>query len=181
MAAAIAAVLTVGAGPAWAAQDVGTRLVLTPTSATVDGKPVAIHAELRDANGKAVGGALLRLMVPVDFMGSTKDEIAAEATTNAGGKAVLRFSPAAAGPVEATVTFWGSSGYAESEAPVSFDVQTPVVVYTPAPVGLQAWWARSQMILLPFAVVWSVYVLVLVLVVRIRRAGASEPEQAPTR
>jgi len=180
---ALAAVasLMIGTGPAWAGGDVETHLTLTPTSATVDGKAVKIHAELRDASGAPVAGALLRLMVPVDFMGTTKNEIAAEATTGTGGKAVLRFAPAAAGSVGATVAYWGDRGYAATDAPVSVDVMTPVVVYAPQPVGLQAWWARSQMILVPFAIVWSVYILVLVLAWRIRRAGAPEPEHAPTR
>ena len=86
---------------------------------------------------------------------------------------MIRFAPAQTGQVEGTVAFWGSTGYAASETTVSFDIQQAASTYVPTTAGLQAWWARSFLILVPFAVAWFVYLLLLWLVVRVRRAGAA--------
>jgi hypothetical protein len=162
----------VGMVPAHAA-DVATTIVIDQGTVTVNGQPVEIHLRMRDVSGRPVPGALVRLFVPVAFMGETKNEIVGEGTTGEDGRAVIRFAPAQIGQIEGTLSFWGSTGYAPSEAPVSFDIQQPVFTYDPTPVGLQAWWARSYLILVPFAVTWMVYLLLLWLVVRVRRAGAA--------
>jgi hypothetical protein len=163
----------VGIAPAHAADDVATTIVVDQGIVTVNGQPVELHLHVRDASGRPVSGALVRLFVPVGFMGETKNEIVGEGTTNEAGGALIRFAPAQTGQVEGTLVFWGSTGYAPSEATVSFDIQRPAYTYDPAPMGLQAWWARSYLILVPFAVIWSIYLLLLWLVVRVRRAGAA--------
>ena len=163
----------IGIAPAHAAADVATTIVIDPGTVTVNGQPVELHLHVRDAAGRPVSGALVRLFVPVEFMGETKNEIVGEGTTNEGGGAVIRFAPAQTGQVEGTLEFWGSTGYAPSEAAVSFDIQQPAYAYDPTPVGLQAWWARSYMILVPFVVIWTIYLLLLWLVLRVRRAGAA--------
>jgi hypothetical protein len=172
------AFVAVGAAPAFAADDVPTTLTVRADSTTVDGQPVVIRVELTDVTGRPLGGQTLRLVVPVEFMGATKNEIVGEGTTNAAGKAAIRFAPSQTGTVAATVSFWGAAGYAASDTPVTFEVVRPVVTYEPAPVGLQAPWARAALIPIPFVVVWLTYALVLWLVVRMRRAGqGSEPSE----
>ena len=177
--AALGISLLVTAGPAWAAAVEPTTMTVTPTTVPVDGQPVTLHVLLVDAHGKGVAEALVRLTVPVDFMGETKNAISAEAVTSLSGRAVLRFAPAASGSVEGTVSYWGDAGYAATEATVRFDIATPAVVYHQEPQGLQAFWARSWVILIPFVAVWLIYLLVATLIVRIRRAGTPTPD--PTR
>lgn len=162
----------VGMLPARAA-DVATTIVVDQGTVTVNGQPVELPLRVRDAAGRPVPGVLVRLFVPVEFMGETKDEIVGEGTTNDAGRAVIRFAPAQTGQIEGTLAFWGSTGYAPSETTISFDIQQPAFTYNPAPVGLQAWWARSYLILVPVAVIWTIYMLLLWLVVRVRRAGAA--------
>lgn len=84
--------------------------------------------------------------------------------------------------MQATVAFWGAHGYAPSEAAVPFDVSKPVGVYRLEPAGLQAPWARSYLIPLPFVGVWLTYLLVLRLAAHMRRIGglAQPPERAAT-
>ncbi|MEO8476471.1 MAG: hypothetical protein ABI572_05385 [Actinomycetota bacterium] len=166
-----------GIAPAHAAS-VATSITVDRTAVTVSGEPVELHVRLRDASGHPVAGALVRLFVPVQFMGETKNEIVGESTTNDAGRAAIRFAPAQTGQLEGTLEYWGSAGYAPSEATLSFDVQQAAAVYHPEPVGLQAWWARSYLILVPFAVIWTIYLLLLWLVTRVRRAGAAA--SAPT-
>ena len=162
----------IGMIPAHAAE-VATTIVVDHATVTVNGQPVELHVRVRDAAGRPVSGALVRLFVPVEFMGATKNEIVGEGTTNDAGRAVIRFAPAQTGQVEGTLAFWGSTGYAASETTVSFDIQQAASTYVPTTVGLQAWWARSSLILVPFAAAWFVYLLLLWLVVRVRRAGAA--------
>lgn len=168
----------VGVEPAHAGDDVATTIVVDQGAVTVNGRPVELRLHVRDAAGRPVPGALVRLLVPVEFMGATKNEIVGEGTTNEAGRAVIRFAPAQTGQVEGTLVFWGSTGYAPSETTVLFDIQQPAYTYDPTPVGLQAWWARSYLILVPFAVIWTIYLLLLWLVLRVRRAGAAA--SAPT-
>jgi len=80
-------------------------------------------------------------------------------------------APAQTGTVQATVSFWGSRGYGSSDAALTLDVQNAAITYTTESSGLQAWWANAYLILVPFVVIWGVCVLVLIMAVRIRRAG----------
>jgi hypothetical protein len=172
--AASAVALAFGLGlavPAGAADATPTRLTVRADATTVDGEPVMVHASLTDAAGHPVAGALLRLVVPVEFMGATRNEIVGEGTTDERGRASIPFAPAQAGAVTATVSFWGTDRYAPSDAPLAFDVVRPVIVYRPQPVGLQAPWARARLILVPFLGVWLTYAVVLGFLVRLRRAG----------
>ncbi len=162
-----------GISRAWAGGATPTTVVASQGTVTVKGQAVFIHVQVRDAKGRPVTGALVRLLVPVSFMGSTKDEIVGEGTTNETGHAAIRFAPAQTGAVQGTIAFWGSQGYAPSEATIALDVQSPVFTYAPEPIGIQAWWARSYFILVPFIVIWSIYLMLLWLVVRVKRAGAA--------
>lgn len=168
------------AGPALAGADLATTVRVQDGPITVDGAQVDVPVRIVDANGDPVARVLVRLMVPATFMGADKNEIVAEATTNDSGRAVLQFAPSQTGQVEATVVFWGAHGYAPSDASVAFDVTRAAFTYSPEPVGLQAWWARSYLILIPFAAVWITYLFVLRLVVGLRRAGSqpASPEHA---
>lgn len=170
------------AGPALAAGELATTVVVPGGPIVVDGKQVDVPVRIIDENGQPVVRALVRLMVPVTFMGAEKNEIVAEATTNDSGKAILQFAPSQAGQVNANVVFWGAHGYAQSEAVVAFDVKRAVFAYTPEPVGLQAWWARSYLILVPVAGIWMAYLFVLRLIVGLRRAGERprSPGHAPS-
>ena len=167
-------VVLLGTGAA-AAKDVATTLTVTKSPDGVSGEPVAIHVQLVDAGDRPVEGALLRLTVPVTFMGSDKNAIAGEGTTGPDGMTVIRFAPSATGPLETTIAFWGMPGYAASETAWRVDVQQPAYTYVPEPVGLQAWWARAYLIPIPFLFVWCIYVLVISTIGRIRRAGSPLP------
>ncbi len=169
---AVALGLTTLAAPAAAGEATPTALTVRADTTTVDGDPVVVHATLTDAQGSPVAGALLRLVVPVAFMGTTKNEIVGEGTTDERGRATIRFAPAQTGTLTATVSFWGTDRYAPSDASLTVDVLRPVIVYRPEPVGLQAPWARAKLILVPFLGVWLTYAAVLWLLVRLRRSGA---------
>jgi hypothetical protein len=164
------AVVLVGAGAA-AAKDVPTTLTVTKAPDVVNGEAIAIHVKLVDATGAPVEGALIRLFVPITFMGADKNAISGEGTTGPNGTAVIRFAPSATGMLDTSIAFWGMPGFAESETAFHVDVQQPVYTYVPEPVGLQAWWARAYLIPVPFLIVWGIYLLVITMVVRIRRAG----------
>lgn len=170
--------LVCGSATALADDGLATRLTVRTDQITVNGEPVIVHARLTDAGGAPIAGQLLRLVVPVRFMGATRNEIAGEGTTDETGRATIRFAPSRTGSMTASVTFWGGGGYAPAEAPLTFDVVRPVVGYEPAPVGLQAPWARAALIPLPFIAVWLTYLFVLRLVVRVRRAGAGSSPPA---
>jgi 5-hydroxyisourate hydrolase-like protein (transthyretin family) len=175
-------VVAVGIAPASAA-DLSTKVIVDQDTVTVTGAPVDIRVHVLDANGQPVHGALVRLTVPIVFMGDTKNEIVGEGTTNDAGRAVITYAPAQTGQFTGTVTFWGSHGFKPSETTVALDVQQAVYAYDPPPPGLQAWWARSSLILVPFLVIWSIYLMLLWLVIRVRKAGAPAPassEIAPT-
>jgi len=171
-------VVALSGATAAGAKDAATTLTVTKGPHFVIGEPVAIHVKLVDATGAPVEGALLRLFVPVTLMGQDKNAISGEGTTGPNGTTVIRFAPSATGPLDTTIAFWGMPGYAASETPYHVEVQQPVYTYVPEPVGLQAWWARAYLIPVPFLIVWGVYVLVITMVVRIRRAGA--PLSTPT-
>jgi hypothetical protein len=160
----------VGAGAA-AAKDVPTTLTVTKAPDVVNGEAIDIHVKLVDATGAPVEGALIRLFVPITFMGADKTAISGEGTTGPNGTAVIRFAPSATGMLDTSIAFWGMPGYAESETAFPVNVQQPAYTYVPEPVGLQAWWARAYLIPVPFLVVWGIYLLVITMVVRIRRAG----------
>ena len=166
-----------GVAPAHAA-DLSTTVTVDQGTVTVAGEPVEIRVHVHDSTGQPVHGALVRLFVPVVFMGQPRNEIVGEGTTNDAGRAVIRYAPAQSGQFEGTLAFWGSHGFKASETTMTLDVQQAVYAYAPPPPGLQAWWARSYFILLPFIVIWTIYLLLLWLVVRVRRAGAAA--SAPT-
>jgi hypothetical protein len=159
------------AAPAFAGQDVATTLAVRGDVAPVNGQPVVLRVSLTDPSGDPVVGQLLRLVVPVGFMGTTKNEIVGEGTTNERGVAAIRFAPSQPGTTQATVSFWGAQGYAPSDTNVTLEVVRPVVAYDPTPAGLQAPWARAALIPIPFVAVWLTYLFVLWFVVRLRRAG----------
>jgi len=162
------------AGPALAAGK-PTHLSVTAPTTTVSGTPVAVHVVLTDGEGKPVDGALIRLVTTVTFMGADHEEIIDEGTTNAAGKTVLTFAPSATGAATVTARYAGAVGSPPAEASLAFDVQAPIVAFHPAPVGLQAPWARSYLILLPVLGVWFTYLLVIAQARKIRRAGFRPP------
>lgn len=163
------------AGPALAAGSRPAHLSLSVSTTTVSGSPVAVHVSLTDAAGKPVEGALIRLVTTVTFMGADHEEILDEGTTNAAGKTVLTFAPTATGATTLTARYAGAAGSPPAEASLAFDVQAPIVAFHPVPVGLQAPWARSYLILLPVLGVWFTYLLVIAQARKIRRAGFRPP------
>lgn len=167
--------LAASAGPALAAGDPPSHLSVSASTTTVSGSPVAVHVLLTDGAGKPVDGALIRLATTATFMGADHEEIVDEGTTNAAGKTVLSFAPSATGAVTVTARYAGAAGSGPAEASVAFDVRAPIVAYHPAPVGLQAPWARSSLILVPVAAVWVTYLLVIAQARKIRRAGFRPP------
>jgi hypothetical protein len=177
---AAALLVTATAAPALGASDRATTIDVAAGVVTIDGQPAVVHVRLVDADGRPVAGVPVRLFVPIEFLGKTKNELVGEAITGTSGKAALRFAPSQTGTLRGTVSFWGAPGFAASDAAITFDVRRAVVAYDPAPVGLQAWWARSWVILVPVLVVWTVYLIVLTFIVRIRRAGMRNDALRPT-
>jgi hypothetical protein len=123
-----------------------------------------------------VAGATVRLLVTTTFLGTHRDEILNEAVTDATGRAVLSFSPSQPGTTEVTARWEGDAHHGPAEASIAFQVERPVVVYRPEPVGIQAPWARSWLILVPVLGVWATYLVVLTQIRRIRRLGSPAPE-----
>lgn len=161
-----------GVASATGASGQTTQLSLRTDTAVVTGNPIAVQVLLRDGSGHPIGGALIRLVTTVQFMGSDHEEIVDEATTGQDGAAELRFAPVDTGPAVLVARFAGAPGQAPAEATLPVDVREAVDVYTPTPVGLQAPWARSYFILLPFLGIWAAYAVVIAQARRIRRAGS---------
>lgn len=152
-----------------------TRTTITVRSGpiSVTGSPVEVPVKVSDAEGRPVPGALLRLVVPVQFMGKPRNEIVGEATSDDAGEATIRFAPAQTGDIQAAVMFWGDHRYAASEATITFQVERAAITYRAKPTGLQAGWARSYLILVPFVSVWATYLAVWWLGLSVKRAGFS--------
>lgn len=158
--------------PSWAlARETKTHLDVSSETGTVSGEPVEVQARLLDASGRPVGGALVRLLTAVTFMGREQEAVMWEARTDGSGTAVLVFSPVEAGQVDVVARFDGAPGYAPASAGLTFQVVEPVVAYSPEPVGLQVWWARSHFILVPLVGIWLAYAVALSQVRKIRREG----------
>jgi len=160
------------AAPASAATrpPVGTRLELKAESTTVSGRPVKIDATLVDEDGDPVFGALIRLVTPADFLGSSADEILTEATTGPTGAATMYFAPVEAGQAKVTARVVETRLYGPAEAALTFQVKEPVPGYHKAPVGVGGRWARSYLVLVPLAGVWFTYLMVVGQMRKIRRA-----------
>ncbi|MGZ6545077.1 MAG: Ig-like domain repeat protein [Actinomycetota bacterium] len=164
--------VTLSVGSAAAATGVQTRVGISTTASTVSGSPIAVHVRLRDASGKSVVGALIRLEAPTTFMGKDSQEILDEARTDRGGKATLSFAPTVAGTTTVTALYSGDAVFAGSQASLEIEVSRPVAGYRQVPVGISAPWAKSPFVLIPFLAVWVAYLLVLGLARKVRR-GAS--------
>jgi hypothetical protein len=154
------------------------RLLARADATTVRGRPVPVHVTLRDAAGRPVAGTTVRLLTTTSFLGSDREEIVDEGVTDAGGRALLSFSPAEAGTVTVTARSEGDPYRASAEASITFLVQRPVVAYHPAPVGIQAPWARSSLILVPVVGIWVAYLVVFGQIRRIRRLASEAPGPA---
>ncbi|HEX9122864.1 MAG TPA: hypothetical protein VF984_05830, partial [Actinomycetota bacterium] len=72
----------------------------------------------------------------------------------------------------------GDQDHGPAEASITFLVEQPVVAYRPTPVGIQAPWARSSLILVPFVGIWVTYLVVFGQIRRIRRLAPEAPESA---
>ncbi|HEX9121739.1 MAG TPA: hypothetical protein VF984_00030 [Actinomycetota bacterium] len=164
-----------GIDTAAASPAVSTELSISAPTATVAGRPVTVHVVLKDRAGKPVADALIRLVTNVTFIGADHEEVVDEAQTDASGKAVLTFAPTDTGAATVTARFTGARGLAPSEASFAFEVRAPIVAYHPTPVGIQAPWARSYFIVVPFMGVWITYLVVLARARKVRRAGARAP------
>jgi hypothetical protein len=157
------------------------QLTVSALADTVSGRPVPVHVVLRDEAGEPIVGALIRLVTSASFLGTDRSEVLDEAHTDSSGKAALSFSPNVAGSVVVTATFEGDVLHAAAKASMSFDVRQPVVTYHPTPVGIQAPWARSRFIIVPFLAVWITYLVVVVRIRKVWRAGAPPtPEGSST-
>jgi hypothetical protein len=154
------------------------HLTVSAPADTVSGKPVPVHVVLRDEAGKPIAGALIRLVTSATFLSTDRNEVLDEAHTDSSGKATLSFSPVEAGTVVVTATFESDVLHSAAKASMSFDVQQPMVTYHPTPVGIQAPWARSQFIIVPFLGVWITYLVVLARIRKVWRAGAPPNPQA---
>jgi hypothetical protein len=165
-----------GASGASAAEG-GAPAHLTMSSATtaVSGRPVQVHVALTDARGHGIGGALIRLETTTSFLGADRTEVLDEARTSSSGKALLTFSPVDTGSAVVRATFAGDDAYAGAQASLTFSVTRAVATYHPTPVGLQAPWARSYLILVPVLGIWITYGVVLTQVRQVRRAGLRTP------
>ncbi len=152
-------------------RDIPTRLSLSAAERTVTGKAIDIEATLTDSRGRPVEDGLIRLLLTTEFMGSEREVVLDEARTDPEGKAELTFAPTEPGPAHVVAAFAGSPGFRPSQAGLDFDVRAPVPGWQEAPLGIGGGLARAPLILVPFIVVWTAYVVVLGLMHRIATAG----------
>lgn len=138
-----------------------------------------IDVTLKDAGGRPIAGAVVRLVEETRFFGKNRSALLARARTGRQGTARLTYAPTHEGTVVAAVVFEGGPGYAPSRTPITFDVNGPIRSYVPAPVGISSWWTHGWMILVAVGSIWIVYARIFMNVRALRRAGLSTVASAP--
>jgi hypothetical protein len=147
------------------------RLTVSAETPNVNGAPVVVHVALTDGAGNPIESALIRLEAGVTFMGKQRQAIMDEARTGSDGTADMSFAPTSSGVTTLTALYSSDLGEVRAQATMEFNVVRPVPGYQVAPVGISAPWAKGYMVLIPFLAVLGAYLFVLVLALRIRRAG----------
>ncbi len=155
-----------------AADGAPTFLQVSRESDTVSGEPVQIRALLSDARDRPVPGALIRLTTIVTFAGEQRELVMDETRTGEEGVATLMFAPTDVGRARVAVGFAGHGEYGPAEASLVFDVVEPVVAFDLQPPGIDTFWTRSYLILIPLAGIWLAYAIALSQAFRVRHAGA---------
>lgn len=130
-----------------------------------------IDVTLKDAGGRPIAGAVVRLVEETRFFGKNRSALLARARTGRQGTARLTYAPAHEGTVVAAVVFEGGPGYAPSRVPITFDVNGPIRSYVPPPVGISSWWTHGWTILVAVGSIWIVYARIFLNVRALRRAG----------
>lgn len=154
-----------------AAQEKGTKLVLSfPKEASV-GDRVPLTALLQDEDGKPVPGAELSFVAEATFFNATNEVRLGRARTDQAGQATFTYAPRREGNTGVVVRFGGMTGYAETEASAPLDIHGGPQQYSEATPfripGANVWTAAGIL-----AVVWGLYLFALALLVNISREGA---------
>ena len=183
------ALIAPDAALAQGAQELTTIRIGVPDHLTL-GQRATVQALLVDGQGKPVAKAMIYFTAPANFLGRDGDMVVAEAITTQDGQAVTEYETNVAGPGALQAEFRGDSRYAPSKATAQINVAGDAQLYVehtgadaPAmaslhlpgydlPTPIQAFPSLSGWpIAVALIVVWSVYLLVVVLNFRIAAAG----------
>jgi hypothetical protein len=158
------------------------------------GQPAQVQAQLLDAQGKPVAGALIRFTAPLAFLEAAGDVVLDSAKTNASGIATGRIALRTEGPLEVSAAFDGDAQHAPSSAKAPVEVQGSQQLYAQAAgvklpglneapsaggpnaglvEGLSALWPRLSgwPVALALMIIWSLYGSVVVILFRITAAA----------
>lgn len=143
------------------AEQAPTTLSLSPSSWAVGaGEIVNLMAVVRDAQGAPVPRAVVHFYVDAEFVGRKGQAEVGATTTNAQGVAFFDYEPAlAAEKQRITARFEGQGSHGKSEQAVEIrQVESPLLAYRVAPVGLEAVgpWALAAF-LVALAGVWVAF------------------------
>lgn len=157
-----------------------TAVKITQPADQQPGKPVSVSAQLTDAQGKSLGGFLVKLYVVTEPFGPKLMKVA-EGTTGSDGMATFSFNPTWVGDIKATVIFLGTKDFAAAQSDTQFKSVGPVTLHKNADFGLESIrnWAPTVVGLL-VAAIWGTFIVVVIrLVLAIRSDGRPAPPNAP--
>jgi hypothetical protein len=182
-----------GAASAQSAQEPTVIRVGVPDHLSL-GQRATIQALLADGQGKPIAKATIYFTTPSTFLGGSGDMVVAEAITNKDGQAVAQYETNVEGPSTLQAEFRGDDRYAPSKATAQINVVGDAQLYVehagadappvPAPASIQlpgydpssvvqSFWPslNGWPIATALIVVWSLYLLVVILIFRIAAAG----------
>lgn len=162
------ALLLVAAAPARAAEPVTVELQTEPDVKL--GDTVTVQIAVKDSQGGPVSGATVVLLTPAS-LGSARGEMRlGQVTTNSQGRATFAYEARSEGTQTLIARFPGSASYAPAEASAPLRVLGSAQLYQQE-AGVQVPWIGVWILVLLLGAFWSVYLVVMVLVTLIARAG----------
>ncbi len=184
-----------------------TQIAVGGPAQSQAGQALTVQAVLADNQGHPISKEAIYFTTPSTFLGDSSEVVLAEAVTNADGQAVAQFADDFSGTMELRAEFRGDGQYAASAAAIQITTTGEGQVYVEhvgvdipgfnvPPVSAPAASLDSQQQSLPgfiqnlwpamngwpvaavLLLVWSMYLLVVTLIVRIAAQG-SEAEELP--
>jgi len=156
--------------PVQAADPVTLKLE-APKEASL-GDTISVAAELRDGNGGPVPGATIILWTPASFLSVGGSVRLDEAPTDAQGRATLHFQARSTGALTINAYFPGNSRYDPGQGSVELTVGGSAQLYEET-AGVRVRGVGVWLLVGLIGVVWSVYLIVMVLVTLIAREAPS--------
>ncbi len=163
------------ATPAWA-DGLVTLEIQAPTQVGL-GEEVSVTAVLRDATGAPAPGATIIFWSSASFLSVGGAIELGRATTDAQGRATLLYQARTEEKAFLNAYFPGDSRYDPASAAVELAVQGSAQLYQ-STAGVQVPGLGVWLLVGALGIVWSIYLLVMVLLTLIAREGSKAPSAA---